>query len=155
MLNKKNLPFPDINLPVMVLSSPVPAPPLLQLHFSPLPLPLNSPRSERQGAPPRPTSHASPRMSQIQVIRSPDNLADPNRVKLIIIIHAADSVYITSKRFSFGWPTYHHRCTWTLCVSNIDKESSLNPTALYLREDLKHSSQHWELKMQNDSHLFA
>lgn len=39
MLNKRNLPFPDINLAVMALSSTIPPP---QLYFSPLLLPLNS-----------------------------------------------------------------------------------------------------------------
>lgn len=51
MLNKKNLPFPDINLSVMVLSSPILSLPTLQLHYGSLLVPLNSPLSANQGAP--------------------------------------------------------------------------------------------------------
>lgn len=44
MLNKRNLPFPDINLSVMALSSPIHP----QLHFSLLLLPLNSSLEEKK-----------------------------------------------------------------------------------------------------------
>lgn len=48
MLNKRNLPFPDINLSVMALSSPIPPRP--QLNSSPLLLPLNSYLEENKGS---------------------------------------------------------------------------------------------------------
>lgn len=75
MLNKKNLPFPDINLSVMVLSSPIPPPPPPLLQSTSLLLPLNSSLKENAGH--LHMSKISLLPGQFQVIRSldiPDDL---------------------------------------------------------------------------------
>lgn len=138
MLNKKNLPFPDINLSVMVLSSPIPSPPppppTLQFHSL---VPLSLPLSENRGAPLWSPSHAfsshvpNPGHQVTEQSHRPDSSQTDNNINILIkhpTTFLSTGLLITS--FTYG-----------LCASqHQQKRDGLNASALCLSEDLKQTN---------------